>query len=111
MINETLTATQALETIFSESGRIFPELLYTRKEAARYLRNTPRTLERWERKGIGPPVTRAHLGAPRAIAASISSQSENEEAAHPVQARGLDFRRPAHHSPGHARLSIMKAEP
>jgi hypothetical protein len=30
------------------------DVLYTRKEAAKYLRNSVPTLERWAREGIGP---------------------------------------------------------
>jgi hypothetical protein len=48
----------ATDTDGTAPQRIDPDLVYTPKEAAEFLRVSPRTLERWRSDGSGPKCTR-----------------------------------------------------
>ena len=50
------------------------DVLYTRREAAEYLRKSVPTLERWARQGIGPRVVRV---GPRSVAYTLASLREH----------------------------------
>jgi len=52
-------------TIYDQApqGLINEDVLYSTRDAARFLGRSPRTLEHWRRHGLGPRVTRLHTRA------------------------------------------------